>query len=409
MMLLAVLFVVAIENRTALLAGGAAAAGLTIIISGSRAALIAALVALAVQALARRKELGRWAAGSVGLLLVAAVSVPEFRDRIGNSHTVHGRWLLRQESAHVGLHRWWSGGPSTFVDSIGRYHDSAWVRDVGVKNPPDSPHSWPLQAFVAGGIPLLVIALALAALLAARGWAAVNAQADPLVLGCFGAMVGYGVGILPNFTIAGSTCLAAFLVGCLVGEPAARTEPLAPVRVVAGLALAGTVAFSAGAVAERLLQEGVDAALRGHTTEAVRDFDHARALRPLDGDVAMLASQALAAATNAGDTSAAGPTEMWARRSLARTPNTYASGLALAVAEISRNDVTAALPLLDHLVRLFPTEPEARIQRGIVRFGNHDLPGAMSDLRLAEKLDPNDRTAREVIARIGQQTGGTGS
>lgn len=411
MMLFAVLFGAAVERRTPLLIAGAAAGPLTVVLSGSRTALLATFLTLAVHvALTVREQRSRRIAEIAGGVFVAvgvlAVALPQIRDRITEGHSITGRLLLWKESLQVGGDRWWLGAPSTFVDKVGRYRDSDWVREVGTSHPPDSPHSWPLQALVAGGVPLLLIAVALAVLVLMVGWRAVRREQDALTLGLFAATIGYGAALLPNFTIAGSTCLAAFLVGCLIAEPAGRTEPKPLVWGTAVVAALGVVLFTMGAAAERSLQDGIDHATKGDSAAADTDFDRAEHLRPFDGDVAMLAAQTQAGLADGGDTGAAARAERWARKSLDRTPDTYASGLALAVAQIHGNELDDAKRTLDRLVRLYPTEPGARIQRGLARFGLGDVDGARADLRRARTLNPRNPVPRRLLRKIDQITAG---
>lgn len=401
MMLFSVLFGVAVERREPLLLVATAVAPLTVALSGSRTALLITVVVVGIHVGARRRPV-LVRGGAVALVAIGglALALPQIRDRLAEGQPVTGRLLLWKESLQVGGHRWWLGGPSTFVDAVGRYRDEDWVREVGTSSPPDSPHAWPLQALVAGGVPLLVVSVVLAGLIVMVGWRAVRREPDALTVGLFAATIGYGVGVLPNFTIAGSTCLAAFFVGALVAVPARRTEPILLPRVVAGLAVLAVVAFSSAALAERSIQTGVAAAARGDVAAADAAFQRARHLRPFDGDVAMFAAQSLAGAANDRTPGAAPLAERWARRSLARTPDTYASGLALAVAQISRNELPAAKDTLDGLIARFPTEPDARIQRGIARFGLQDVDGARSDLRLAHHLQPRNPVPGRILKQI---------
>jgi Flp pilus assembly protein TadD len=386
-----------------LLVAGTASAATTVVLSGSRASLLAVVVVIAIQVFVRRRELFKTSAGVLAGILVLSLLLPQVRDRLSDARTITGRRLLWQQAGRVGLDRWWAGAPSSFIDAVGKYRNADWVREVGTRNPPDSPHNWLLQALDAGGVPLLVIAVALAVVLVATGWRVVRRDVDALSIGTFTAMVGYGLALLPNFTIAGSTCLAAFLVGCLIGDEASRKERTVQLRATAAVAVAATVVFACGAFAERDLETGIVAARGGDISAAHRAFESAHRLRPFDGDVAMLASQALAGAANDRVPGAAHETIYWARLSLRRTPDTYASALALAVAEVSEGDLDAARTGLDRLIRLYPTEPGALIQRGIVRFGERDVPGARRDLRYAQSLDPTDRTPTRILRKIAQQ------
>jgi hypothetical protein len=411
MMLFAVLFGVAATRRSPLLVAGAAAAPLTVVLSGSRTALLVTLLVLVGHAWfalrdRRTRRIAEIAGGAFAAVVLLALALPQVRDRITEGHSITGRLLLWKESLQVGADRWWLGAPSTFVDKVGQYRDNDWVREVGTSNPPDSPHSWPLQALVAGGVPLLLLAVVLAVLVLASGRRAVRRDEDVLTVGLLAATVGYGAALLPNFTIAGSTCLAAFLAGCLVAEPASRKEPRPVAWATASLATVGVVLFVMGAAAERSLQDGIDHAASGDSAAADSDFRRAEHLRPLDGDVAMLAAQTQAGLTDSGVDGASERAQAWARKSLDRTPDTYAAGLALAVAQVHDQELEDARRTLDRLVGLFPTEPGARIQRGLARFGSGDIAGARADLRRARALDPRNPVPGRLLRKINELAGG---
>lgn len=411
LMLAAVLFAPWLTRRTPLLTAGLVASALTLVLSGSRASLLATLVVIVVTvALKRRTSIQRAhvvAAGAVVLVLVAlALTLPQTRDRLTSTHSVDGRLLLWRKSLSIGWDRWWSGGPSTFVDSFGQHKDAEWVRVVGVDNPPDSPHSWPLQALVSGGVPLLLIALAAAVVVLRSGWLAHRRDAtDPVVLGALAATIGYGVALLPNFTIAGSTCLAAFLAGVLVAEEAPVRERVAQPRLAATAAVAGLLLFGLAAAAEQAVADGVEAVLDHDLAAAESAFDRAHVLRPWDPDTSMLAAQTMAAPAyeRVGDTPAL--TETYARRSLDRTPDTFHSGLALAVAQHGQGDLAGAHATLDRLLALHPNEPTALIERARVRFEETDVAGARADLRLARRLSPADPVPRQLLREIDSRVG----
>lgn len=411
MMFAAVLFAPWLTRRTPLLTAGLGAAALTLVLSGSRASLLATLlVILAVVVLKRRTSIQRAhlvAAGAAVTVLVALVlALPQTRDRLTSTHSVEGRLLLWRKSLAIGADRWWSGGPSTFVDTFGRHKDAEWVRVVGVDNPPDSPHSWLLQALVAGGVPLLLLALAAAVLVLRSGWFAHRREAtDPVVLGALAATVGYGVALLPNFTIAGSTCLAAFLAGVLVADEAPPRERAVQPRLAAATAAAGLVVFGLAAVAENAVADGVESVLDHDVEAAEAAFDRARILRPWDADTSMLAAQTMAAPAYERFGDAPALTETHARRSLAATPDTFHAGLALAVALHGQGDLAGAHATLDRLLALHPVEPLALIERARVRFEQTDVAGARADLRLARRLSPGDPVPRLLLREIDSRVG----
>lgn len=406
MMLCAALFACALTGRNWLLIAGSAAGALTVVLSASRASLVALLVALALQAMLRRRALLRPFAMTGGGLAVLALALPQVRGRLDNVHTISGRRLLWQETLHLGGERWWSGGPSTFVDEIGKYQDREWARTLGPENPPDSPHAWPLQALASGGVPMLLIAVVLAVAVLVFGWKVVSAARDPLEVGLLGAVVGYGLILSVNFTIAGSTCLAAFLAGVLIAERATKAgEHRWITRGSAALAAAAVLIFGAASIGERFLLDGIRESRQGNLSSAAASFARARSLRPLDPDVAMLAAQSLGALANDEVPGAGKATRTWAGRSLDHTPKTYASNMALAVAESHDHEFTGALARLDRLAKWYPIQPGIYVQRGIVKFALGDLDGAFADLRRATGLDPADPTAGRILQRIKDELG----
>ena len=380
---------------------------LTVALSGSRAAILATIVALGVHLLAGRSAAVRPVVAGIVALVTVALLVPQARDRLTNTDTVTGRSVLWSSTADLMKDNLLLGvGPSRFVDAIGEHEGSSWVDRAGIDLAPDSPHSWPLQAMTAGGLPLLLLALALAASVMVLGWRAVRERRDVLTVGLFAASFGYGLALLANFTIAGSTCFAAFLVGALVGERAspssrARREGAA-VAGLAGLAVVGTLMAS---VAEIDLQKGVTAAARGDVAASDAAFTRASRWRPLDSDVAMIASTALAGPVSIGRPEAIDPTRRWAQRSLDRTPDTYDSGLSLAITLIAEGDLAAAQERLDDLIARFPVTQAAYVQRGIARFGQRDVEGARSDLERARVLDPEDPAPRAILDEISRRLG----
>ena len=263
MVIVAVLLLPAWRGRRPLVVAGALAAAVAVVASGSRAALlgtVVALVAIGVSGVVRASRTTPWRTRLAGArvpalavlaLTAVALAVPATRGRILGAGwagaTVEGRLLLWTDTWRLARQHLWTGlGPSGFVDAIAGGHSEAWALQVGSSDPPDSPHSWPLQALVAGGVPLLVLCLALVAtvlVLAARAWRAAHLaagvptsrpelvpravtvpRADGLVradavTGWAAALLGYAVALLTHFTSPGTTPLVALLVGGLIAGP----------------------------------------------------------------------------------------------------------------------------------------------------------------------------------------------
>ncbi|WP_310961924.1 O-antigen ligase family protein [Nocardioides terrisoli] len=414
MLTILVLAPVALESLDrAQLTAVAASIG-TLAISASRMPMLVTVLGLVAIALGRDRRLVRPVLGAIGVLVVAVLAVPESRDRLLSGATVSGRWLQwKLTLGMVGDHPLLGLGPSRYVDAFGRHETHQWVRFTGIHTYADSPHDVVLQVWLAGGIPLLLAACVLAFWVARIGYHA--ARQSALGLGLFVAVTGYAVVMLANFTIACSTCLAAYLAGCLLAEApppvpdpkerkprpvTAFTEPGWYRPVAVGVASLASVALLLGCVSEIALQRGMVAAGRGDLTTARHDFATARALRPLDSDVSMLEAQTLAALANRGDRAAADLTAAIARQSLRRTPTTYASLLALGTARLTQNRPADALTIFTRLTDAYPMRPDAFVQRGIAKYGTGDTTGARADLERARWIAPRYRLAKEVLRRL---------
>lgn len=397
LMMFSVLLAALLERRNALLALGVGASLATVVLSGSRACLAGVGVVLVTFALmSARRHLTTLASAGLATAVLAA-SIPQMRERLFLGHTVSGRSILWQESwdlAHQ--HLLFGVGPSRYVDTIGAMHDQRWIDAVGVTNPPDSPHSWPLQLLLAGGIPLLVIGLVAAGLVLHLGFRA--ARADARLVGIFAAVVAYGTVLSVNFTIASSTGLAALLIGVLVSAPP-RAERRGSRRLAVATAAVLAVGMTTAAAAEIPLKQGVERAEHGDLGGADAAFSTARHLRPFDADISMLAAQAFAGLASEGvDPQLA---ETYARRSLRGTPDAYQSLVALGVSLNAQEMPGLAMRALDRATELEPTQPSAYVQRAISFYLVGETDAAVNDLYHALDLDENDPTAARLLAAIG--------
>lgn len=404
MMSAAVIGALLLQHRDALLVSGFAGSLATVAFSGSRTALILTALALLTLAAVRQRRLIPVALGLLVAMVGVALLVPATRDRLLSGTTTSGRvtqWRLTLDL--VMDHPWLGIGPSRYVDAFGQYESAKFVRFTGPSTIADSPHQLLLQVAVAGGLPLLVCFLVLLVVLVRRGWAVVREY--PEAWGLAAATGGYGLALMANFTAAGPTCLAAFLAGALLAErlPAeAATEP-AWRRIAVPVAFgAAAVVFLTSSLSEVLLQEGVDAAGDGQRRNARSHIDSAQRWRPLDRDVSMLGSQAMAGLADGGTRSAAKDAQALAEESLDRTPDAYQARVALGVALISEGELEEAVADLDRAVRLFPRRPDAYVQRAIARYGLRDVEGAIEDLHTAQEIAPRSPVVKRLLAAIGQ-------
>jgi hypothetical protein len=404
MMSAAVIGALLLQHRDALLVSGLAGSLATVAFSGSRTALVLTVLSLLTLAAVRHRRSLPAAVGLLVAMLVVALLVPATRDRLLTTATAGGRatqWRLALDL--VSDHPWLGVGPSRYVDAFGHYESAKFVRFTGPSTLADSPHQLFLQVADAGGLPLLACFVVLLVHLIRHGRAALREH--PEAWGLAAAAGGYGLALMANFTAAGPTCLAAFLAGALLAEqvpPETAAEPLW-LRVAQPVAFGAlAVVFMTSCLSEVLLQEGVDAAAHGKRREARAHIDSAQRWRPLDEDVAMLGSQAMAGLTDGGVGSAAKDAQALAEESLRRTPDAYQARVALGVALIAQGDLEDARSDLDRAVHLFPRRPDAYVQRAIARYGLQDVDGALADLHAAQVIDPRSRAVKRLLAAIGQ-------
>ncbi len=378
---------VALRVRGRLFVAGALAAGATIVCSGSRGALLGGVaVAVVLVALAGSRSARLAVLAGLACLLIGALAVPATRARVTGtggdaSQTVTGRLLLWGETLHLlADHPALGTGPSGYLDAIPAYHTPTYERKVGPANPPDSPQDWVLQAAVAGGVPLLVLALVLAGLTVSRGLRAAARQPtggeSAAVGGMLAGLTGYGLALLFAFTSPGTTPLAAAFAGALLagpdlaGSPRDRLAALwtrlrRPCRLAA-IACAGALAIltAAGAIAEIPLRQAIDAAARGDLGSAQRDFHLAQALRPWDPEIAATAAHAYATLTTDRLAAAIVPGLPWARSELSAFPRSIQALTDTAELDLAAGRTLQARARLEQALSLEPHNPDLRRMLG---------------------------------------------
>lgn len=420
------------------LRAGLLASGLTVVLSGSRAALLGLLVvivtvsALSLSQKGNRAKLGGFiAAAALTAMALAVFLIPASRDRLFSGATVSGRWLIWQQTLDMARDNLWLGvGTNRFVDELPRYQSAQWAVEVGNSFPPDSPHMVLLQALAIGGLPLLLLLIALTVLLAFYAVRSIKDAADPghraNLVGAIAAVAAYGLGLLTHFTSPSTTPLALLLLGALLaippaGEPVPRIPKLSkgstmpPPRARAGTFAAGAAVVLAllvalpATVAEWPMAAGAKAAAQGLPKEADRHFEQARSLRPWDGDTALLAAQAFAGPASDGDPTAAALAVKWAELSLKRTPASGEARLALAIGQINSGDYAAGKQTLDKLIAAAPNNADPYIQRGVAEFGLGNVDASIADLKMAVALSPKSPTAQQILDQVLLRTGRSGS
>jgi hypothetical protein len=226
---------------------------------------------------------------------------------------------------------------------------------------------------------------------------------QPVLLGLAVAVGGYALSMLVNFTNPTSTCLIAFVIGALISASPGAEPPWRSVTVSVVWGVTALLMFF-GCVSEINLKRGIERASAGDLAGATHGIDQARDLRPGDADVDMLASQYLAQALNQGDISVAPITIAYAKHSLAQTPHTYDSMVALAAGYIAENRLRDALHILNEAIGYYPYRTSARVLRGITRYGLGQNAAALSDLHAALSLSPHDLAATTAFAKVSAGT-----
>lgn len=436
LMITAVLALPAVRGGRAnwFLSAGCVAAVLTTVLSGSRAALLGLIVAIIILVLGVVLGEGRIDRRTVTTAISAVVGagllvllVPGLRERLMTGSTITGRWLLWAQSLKMAADHPWSGvGPSGFVDVFPAYQNQQWAIQTGGDFPPDSPHLWLLQALLAGGIPLLLLALLLAASVLAAAVHRIRTADDQQrinLIGPFAAMAGYGAGLLTGFSSPGTTPLAVFLCGGLIATTT-RQAPLLTGKfgLVAEKLRSGHLRFALGAgaiatgfafalpatAAEWPMDAGAHLARDGDTAGAEHQFQSAYSLRPWDSDTALLAAQAFAGPAADGNPEAAARAVEWAKISLGGTPGSIEAGLALSIGYMHTGNLQAAKSHLDTLITRAPYTTALYIQRGVTNFGLGNPQQSLTDLQTAATQSPSSPLPWSIMAGVYDRIGDPG-
>jgi O-antigen ligase len=374
---------IAIAGRRVLHVAAAGFAVAALICAESRGALLGVLGVAAMLAVSLPKRRQRLTVALAMAIVVAIVlGLPASRDRVTGadrlaSKTAHGRVLLTEETVKLIADDPVIGyGPSGFVDELPHVHSVEYERVIGPQNPPDSPHDWLLQAAVAGGIALGLLAISLAWLTLTRGWAGLTRHPTPgeaaAYSGLLAGLFGYSITLLFHFTSPGTTPLAAVFAGALLGRAATSRDPSRLRRALARLARTGTLAaliallvvLVAGAIAEIPLRAGVVDAARGRLRAASHQFEVAEDWRPWDVGVAALATHVFATLADRGVAGAASVGAPWAKKALAadrRSVEVLADAADIAAAA---HEDPRALTLISLALTLDPRNPRLLARRG---------------------------------------------
>jgi len=420
------------SGRSWLWATGAGAAALAAVLSASRAALLGLVLAGAASAVyqffraRRRRSAGRVVAVSAvafGCIALFALAVPATRSRILGTSPLSGATVTERfdlwtaalrETARSPL---LGTGPNSFSSRLGRFLPQHWFAQVGVGTVTDSPHSVVLQAYVAGGLSLLLLLVVLASLALRGALSRIGSQTDAahpaarkgnattagisekdrlvhtaLALGAFAVALVFG------FTSIGTTGLACLLVGSLIAQAPTVHASVVRLRIVAAGWSALVVVLASALTAELALGAAVRATNAGDQ-RAAGLFSAAATFRPADADIALIAAESYAqVADRTGASEASGRT--WALRAVAELPHDPRSHTALAVEQQYAGDTAGALRELNAAISLSPHDPQLLFRAGALDATTGDLSGAAQLLQKAARLDPADKAIRSALDQV---------
>lgn len=423
------------ESKWAVAGVGASVLG--VVLSASRGGLLALTIGMVVSvllaALALRRSSHAWravkmrsfvaSASVLGLAALLTIFVPMARDRaLGLSPlaaaTVGDRALIWGEAAAILSGSPLVGvGPSGFADSAMRQHGSEWFATVAPGTVLDSPHSWPLQAAMAGGWLLLLLALVLLVVVVVIGVSTViGSKPEPatggaidrsnkdrelgyrtLVAGSLGALAALAGGLATHFTAPATGILAGVLIGICCARPLGRAVGRRLGALVSGVIAAWLVLFAVTVAAEFPLNAGVRASSAG---EADAAFASALALRPWDGDIASIAAQTFAARADAGATGAGEFGVRWAAVALDRIPNHLPSQVALGVSQRAVGEFERSEATLRGVYEAQPRDPQIQVQFAITLAQNGKFEEATELIELAEASTPQTANLIEIARWI---------
>ncbi|WP_241992095.1 O-antigen ligase family protein [Cryobacterium lyxosi] len=408
-------------------------AAATVIVSASRAGLLAAVTVLGIlMVLEIVRSPGRRRLRPIGLTALAgvvliggALAVPFTRSRLLgvsplSTQSLEGRFTFWSDAADVLAERPLGVGVNGFLNANSRNSTSDSVLD--------SPHNWVIQVLLAGGIPLLAVVVGLlvtAAVVGLRSWrrlcvpepvsatarrstsglVSADAARSDVLAGALAALGGFGVALLTHFTAPSTTIVAALLLGVLAtrapdgglrGQIRPGSTRLAATAVRTAILGVWSIWLVILVSAEIPLASGVSNAARDDIQAAESAFKAAYAIRPWDADLAGIAAQSFAAAADARVPGAAALSVHWAELSRAALPNTATTERALAVGQFADGNAPGAVKTLDALVELAPMDPTIAVQNAIALYTNGNTDDARREVKRALALDPTNDVALQL-------------
>ncbi|MEA5052789.1 MAG: O-antigen ligase family protein [Propionicimonas sp.] len=418
-----------VTERRALWVAGFFASLLTVVLSASRAAMLALAVAFIAAALLRpltQRQPPWWAglglAGAVGL---TAWLTPSAHARLVGATpfadaTIDGRLQLWSESWQLVVsHPLLGVGPSRFVDAIGQFHTPSWAAAVGPYAPPDSPHNLALQMVSAAGFVGLAAIVAVAVATAVVLWR--RRPWDTWTAGAVTAALTAGVSQLFSFTDPVTTTVVLCCLGGALAAPAsdqavghesrgsrralhgASADRRAITVAVVGCGWAVAAALNAGSV---LLAEARFSAMLTDPALSTPALLTAADVRPGDPDLTRRIGYAVARLAEQGRVEAAPavPAVTAACRALvSSTECLHTLGDLQALA----GDPAASITTLTEALDLDPTNVDTFLKRGVAHAEAGDAEAAERDFTRAVALRPSAAEPWDDLALLYQREGRT--
>jgi len=420
-----------LTRATVLTICGLGAGVATVIISASRAGLLALMIGIVVigfrEVMTRTQKRRAVAVAAVALGVLSAVALlsPTLGPRLlGGSEfgasTIGDRILIWGESIRLAMiHPLWGAGPSGYSDQIAAVHGANWFNTVGQSITLDSPHNIVIQSLMVGG-PLLTILFLGGLVMLTRASLTKVRLARPesdFAVSTTVALLAVVLVLCTHVTSPGTVVLGALLAGSLVSvaqNPATqraafgwlpRTTSLTW-RLVSSVAiLCWMLLLSITLAAEVALSDGRLAAFAGDIPTATANFDEARALRPWDVDTTITAAESLTARLDKGDKNALDPALSFSTDALQQAPDSLPAARASVTAHLAAGDLVNARATLEHFAQLMPSQPWIAHRLAVVTLLEGDLPGAEKQLLHAIELNETNADPWLTLAYVYTQEG----
>ncbi|MEM7287851.1 MAG: O-antigen ligase family protein [Actinomycetota bacterium] len=359
--------------------------------SGSRAALVGALVAVTV-VVTRSAFVRRHVTGAVlsGLAVAGVVAVSPMGDRVldalRGTRAVESRvdeWVVGlralADAPGFGLIGW---GPESYRTVFGAHVDDGYVIRYGREVITDRAHSGPIDIALsvgwvgALGWALLVLGVCRAAWRGERG--------DAVTTALLAGVAGYLAQQLLLFPLAEVDLILMGVVGLL----AARARPASPPRPRRMVVAVPAAALAALAAVAGIADVAADRAVAATPVDAAS----ARSLRPDSIRYRFISARAEDRGTI--DSLRRSLDHVLDGRDLSEADPALRLEEAALRVELARvggdpDDVEAALDVTGRFLADDPRHPQLLMQHGIARALDGDLDGAVTPLRRATELAPN--------------------